>query len=238
MINKEIFKDKNIFISGASGSIGSCLAMNLASYDCKLFLSGRNKESLEKLKDEIKSLANIEIELCILDLSRLDEVNKFTKSFKSKIDVLVNCAGMFPVSSITEMRQQDYIKVMNINLHAPYLLSRLFSQKMIKSGWGRIVNIGSISAYNGYPNTSAYCSSKHGLLGMSRSMHEELKDHNVRVFCISPSSTKGAMGLSTKGQDYNTFLDPQEVTDYVLFCIAHDGAGVSPEILIKRMVIR
>ena len=69
-------------------------------------------------------------------------------------------------------------------------------------------------------------------------MHDELKEDGVRVYCISPSSTQGDMGLATKGQDYSTFLDPKEVADYVLFAISQDGNAMSQEIFIKRMHLR
>jgi len=73
---------------------------------------------------------------------------------------------------------------------------------------------------------------------LSRSIHDELKQYNVRTFCISPSSTQSKMGLATKDQDYSTFLDPNDVAKYVIFAISHDSNIVSEEIFLKRMIIQ
>jgi short-subunit dehydrogenase len=83
-----------------------------------------------------------------------------------------------------------------------------------------------------------YCATKHALLGFSRAIHDELKEHNVRTLCISPSSTQSKMGLATKGQDYSTFLDPSDVAEYVVFAISFDSNIVSEEIFLKRMIVQ
>ncbi len=76
---------------------------------------------------------------------------------------------------------------------------------MVKNKWGRIVNVGSSSAYSGFRETSIYCASKHAILGLSRAIYNELKDYNVRTFCISPGSIKTEMGKQVKNQKFDTF---------------------------------
>jgi 3-oxoacyl-[acyl-carrier protein] reductase len=100
------------------------------------------------------------------------------------------------------------------------------------------VNIGSSSAYNGFKNSTAYCSSKHALLGFSRALFSELKDNNVRVYSISPGSTQTKMGKLSKDQKFETFLEPEEVADYVAFVIGFDKQLVSEEIRLNRMQIK
>ena len=126
----------------------------------------------------------------------------------------------------------------NINYRSAFIFSREFSKEMVSNEWGRIVNIGSSSSYVGFKETTVYCSTKHALLGMSKAIHDELKKFNVRTLCISPSSTQSQMGLATKGQDYSTFLDPDDVAKYVVFAISFDSNIVSEEIFLKRMIIR
>jgi NAD(P)-dependent dehydrogenase (short-subunit alcohol dehydrogenase family) len=109
---------------------------------------------------------------------------------------------------------------------------------MVKNRWGRIINIGSSSAYGGYKNTSLYCASKHALLGFSRALHDELKEHNIRVFCVSPSGTKTAMGKSIKGQNYDTFIDPKDVAEYIAYISSFDNAMISEEIRLNRMILK
>lgn len=236
MIDYSCLKGKLAFISGATGAIGSEIAISLANAGVNLVISGSNQEGLLKLKNKLPN----DVAVIVGDVSQQSEVFRIIDEILllGNIDILVNCAGVFPQKNISELGIDEYNKVMNINLNAPYFLSAALSKNMIKNKWGRIVNIGSASSYAGFKNTIAYCASKHGILGMSLAMHDELKEFGVRVYCISPSSTQGKMGLETKGQDYTTFLDPKEVSDYVLFAIAQDGNAMSQEIFIKRMYLR
>ena len=109
---------------------------------------------------------------------------------------------------------------------------------MKKSKWGRIVNIGSSSGYNGFKNGTAYCSSKHALLGFSRALFAELKDNNVRVYSISPGSTQTKMGKLSKDQKFETFLEPKEVAEYVEFVIRFEKQLVSEEIRLNRIQMK
>jgi 3-oxoacyl-[acyl-carrier protein] reductase len=108
---------------------------------------------------------------------------------------------------------------------------------MIKSRWGRIINIGSSSAYAGSQETSLYCASKHALLGFSRALHDELKKNNIRTYCVSPSGAKTEMGKLIKNQNFETFIDPKEIAEYVAFICSFDGEMISDEIRLNRMVI-
>ena len=236
MTDYSCLKGKTAFISGASGAIGGAIAESLSNIGVNLVISGTNQERLNKIKKRLPS----NVKVISGDISEQPEILRIIDETLSygRIDILINCAGIFAQNPITELNFIEYNKVMNVNLHAPYLLSVELSKNMIKNRWGRIVNIGSASSYAGFKNTVAYCSSKHGLLGMSLALHDELSEYGVRVYCISPSSTQGEMGLATKGQDYSTFLQPQEVADYVLFAISQDGNAMSQEIFIKRMHLR
>jgi NAD(P)-dependent dehydrogenase (short-subunit alcohol dehydrogenase family) len=109
---------------------------------------------------------------------------------------------------------------------------------MIGKKWGRIVNIGSSSAYSGFKNGTIYCSSKHAMLGLSRSLFDELKGHGIRVYCISPGSIKTKMGKQSKDQDFKTFLDPAEVAKYVGFVISFNDDLVSEEIRLNRIRLK
>ena len=91
---------------------------------------------------------------------------------------------------------------------------------------------------NRFKDTSLYCSSKHALLGLSRSLHNELKQHNVRTYCISPGSVKTEMGRKVKNQDFTTFMDPVEIAKYVAFIILFDDNLISEEIRLNRTFIQ
>ena len=114
----------------------------------------------------------------------------------------------------------------------------MFSKGMIEKSWGRIINVGSSSAYAGFENTSTYCSSKHALLGFSRSMFKELRNTGVRVYSVSPGSIKTPMGKLVPNQDYDTFINPQELAEYVVYISSFDKEMISEEVRLNRLIIR
>ena len=233
------FKKKNILISGATGAIGSAIAKRFAAEKACLTLISSDEKRLSDLSRELEEY-ECETFGIVCDLASQAAVEDLVSNriTSNHFDVVINCAGIFPITPIQEMTIEKYNEVMNINVTAAYQLCLRYAPGMVEANWGRIVNIGSSSPYSGVRNTTAYCVSKHALLGLSRSLHDELKDSGVRVYHISPSSTKGRMGLATPGQDYSTFLEAEEVADYTMFAISHDGNAMSQEMLINRMHIR
>ena len=109
---------------------------------------------------------------------------------------------------------------------------------MVSNNWGRIVNIGSSSSYNGSGETGIYCASKHALLGLSRSLYQEFKDSGVRVYSVSPGSIQTPMGAIDIRQDYSTFINPREVAEYIIFIITYDNEMISEEIRMNRITIK
>ena len=234
---KQILQGKNCLITGSTGGLGKEIAREFAKNGCNLFLTGRNNKKLNSLKDELEK-NQIKIDFQQADLSDTDEIQKLfekVKSTFSSIDILVNCAGVFPVKLLSDSTIDDFEKCFSVNVKAAFLLCKEFSQGMISKKWGRIVNIASSSAYAGFKNTSVYCSSKHALLGLSRSLHSELREYNVRTFCVSPGSIKTSMGKSVIGQSYETFLNPTEIAELIVHLISFDNEMVSHEIQLNRM---
>ena len=233
----QILKGKNCLITGATGGLGKEISKELAKNACNLFLTGRNNEKLNSLKNELEN-DKIKIDFEAADLSDIDDIQKLidkTKKVFSNIDILVNCAGVFPVKLLSDSTVEDFEKCFSVNVKAAFILSKEFSQGMISKKWGRIINIASSSAYAGFKNTSIYCSSKHALLGLSRSLHSELKEHDVRTFCVSPGSIKTPMGKSVIGQNYETFLNPNEIAELIVRLVSFDNEMISQEIQLSRM---
>ena len=232
-------KKKNCLIVGASGGIGNAITKKLAEQNYNLFLIGKNKNKLLKLKKEIKK-DDIKVEIESVDLTNEKQIDRSIKKIRKtfgKIDILINTSGIFLIKSIDKTTIKEFEESFKINVRAPFIFSKEFSKDMKKSKWGRIVNIGSSSAYNGFKNSTAYCSSKHALLGFSRALFSELKENNVRVYSISPGSTQTKMGKLSKDQKFETFLKPKEIADYVAFVIKFDNQLISEEIRLNRMHI-
>lgn len=238
----ESLKNKNVFLTGASGGIGRELAFEFASAGCNLFLTGRDKSKLDSLsKDILKEHSSILISCQSGDLESSQEVEYLIHSSRlalGHIDILINCAGSFIVKSLFESSLEDYEKCFNINVRAPFLFSKHFAEDMTERGWGRIINIGSSSSYSGFKETSLYCSSKHALLGLSRSICDELKEKNVKTFCFSPGSVKTEMGKKVKNQDFSTFIDPKELAEYIVYTISFDSNMITEELRINRFKVK
>ena len=239
-----LLKNKNCLITGATGGLGREIAIELAKKGCNLFLTSK-KEDLQKLQLEIKNNNDkILVEYQCVDLRYDDGVKILVKNIREKfssIDILINCAGENHRKPLSESTLEEYDSCMNLNVRAPFVLSKEFSKDMVKNNWGRIVNIASSSAHNGFKNAAIYCTSKHALLGLSRTLFAELKNQNVRTFCISPGSMKTRMAKEDEGllaeQDYSTFMDPHEVAEFIINIISYDNEMISQEINLSRLII-
>jgi short-subunit dehydrogenase len=235
-----VLNNKNCFVTGATGGLGREIAKQFIQNNCNLFLTARNEQKLKKLKSELDEINTngYKISYSACDLTKDYQVKKTIKSVRQSlhhIDILINCAGIFQIKPISEATLEDFDKIMAVNIRAPFLFCKEFSSDMMKQKWGRIINIGSSSSYSGFKNGSIYCSSKHAILGLSRSLFAELKEHNVRIYSISPGSMKTRMARLSKDQDYETFLSPTEVAKYIEFIIKFDGNLISEEIRLNRI---
>ena len=239
-MNVNLFKGKSVCISGATGGLGKALARKYANLGCNLLLIGRNFEKLNLLVAELQS-DKIKVVPHQINLSIPEEVvtsaGRIIQTFGG-IDILINAAGVFPVKSLRDTSIAEYQAVMSVNVTSSFILAKIFLPYMMSKRWVRIVNVGSSSSYNGNAETGAYCVSKHALLGLSRSLFQELKSENIRVFSISPGSMQTQMGEIDIGQDYDTFINPEEVADYIVYCTSFDTQLISEEIRLNRLIIQ
>ena len=135
-MNKNILEKKNCLITGATGGLGRQIAIELAKKNCNLFLTGRQNKKLEKLNGELEKINKnnlIKYKHCNLqETQELDSlIQKIYDEFNS-IDILVNCAGIFPVSPISQSTLEQYNNCMNLNVRIPFVLSKEFSKDMVK----------------------------------------------------------------------------------------------------------
>jgi 3-oxoacyl-[acyl-carrier protein] reductase len=236
----DVLRGKNALVTGASGGLGHEIAIQLALHGVNVHVTGRKADRLQAL---CKAMADGGSRTGwsrgdLRNDTDIDAVVSDAQKTVGEVDILVNCAGVFPVESLVESTVDAFDDCFDLNIRAPFLLCRALAPKMVQREWGRIVNIGSSSAYAGFKETSIYCASKHALLGLSRALHDELKVHNVRTFCISPGSIKTPMGEQVRNQNYETFLEPKEVAEYVCFVISFDGGLISEEIRLNRTIIQ
>jgi short-subunit dehydrogenase len=233
-----ILDGKTALITGATGGIGTALAKKLVDNGCDLILACRSDTKYVDLANRLKR-DDTKIEKLICDFQNDHSVSQMISEIKdTNVDILINAAGLFPIKTILNSTLDDYGACFDVNVKIPFILSSILGKGMCNRQWGRIVNIGSSSSYNGSPETGLYCASKHALLGLSRSQYQEFKSHNVRVYSVSPGSVQTNMGKTDTRQDFTTFITPEEVAEYICFIMSFDGEGISEETRINRMVIR
>lgn len=223
-----MLKNKISLVTGGTGGLGQQIAKILKAKGSKVFLTGQDQEKLDILSAEYQTIA--------LNLRSSAKIKDVVEEIKP--DVLINCAGVFPVGSILQTTEEIFDETFEVNVKAPFLLTKSSIPHMQKCGWGRIVNVGSSSAYGGFANTSVYCASKHALLGLSRASYNELKEHGIRVFCFSPGSIKTEMGKKVQGQDYSTFMEPGEIAKFIVDAISYDHNMISEEVRLNRVFVQ
>ena len=185
-------KNLNIILTGATGVIGSSILEKLSSLNAKVIATGTNLEKLNKIQNEYKNVKIKKFDISEHSLIEefIDECNEF---FNNKIDVLINNAGITSDNLTIRMKDDEWNKVININLTSTFLLSKNTIKKMLKNKNGKVINITSIVGHTGNIGQANYAASKSGLIGMSKSLALEYGKKNIKINCISPGFIKSEM---------------------------------------------
>ena len=178
-------KDTNVILTGATGGIGSSILENLIINGANVLATGTNEDKLNFIKEKFK---NVQTEK--FDISNHSEIenfiNKANDSLGGRIDVLINNAGITRDNLSIRMKEEEWNRVIDINLTSTFLLSKNVIKKMLKSKKGKIVNITSIVGHTGNIGQANYTASKAGVVAMSKSLALEYGKKNINVNCISP----------------------------------------------------
>jgi 3-oxoacyl-[acyl-carrier protein] reductase len=176
---------KCALVTGASGGIGGAIAQALAASGAKVALSGTRVEPLEALKARIGERAVV----CPGDLGDAAATEKLFKDAEAalgQVDILVNNAGLTRDGLAMRMKDDDWQKVIDVNLSAGFRLSRAALRGMMKRKWGRIVGITSIVGVTGNPGQANYAAAKAGMIGMSKALAQEVASRGITVNCVAP----------------------------------------------------
>lgn len=184
---------KTALITGASGGIGGAIAKALVSAGAKVALSGTRVEALEKVAAELDGKAVI----VPANLSDRASVEALAKAAEEKlgapVDILINNAGLTKDQLAMRMKDEDWQSVLDVNLTAAFVLTRSLLRNMMKNRWGRIISITSVVGVTGNPGQANYAASKAGLIGMSKSLAQEVASRNITVNCVAPGFIATAM---------------------------------------------
>ena len=188
MIN---FKDKKILITGATGGIGKALVKKFISLEGNVLATGTKTEKLNALKEEFPNINILKFD--ISDHSKIEEFIENTSSQLAGLDVLVNNAGINMDNLSLRMKDEEWKKVIDVNLGATFFLCKYAIKKMLKNKYGRIVNITSIVAHTGNLGQANYAASKAAIIGMSKSLAIEYAKKNITINCVSPGFIQSNM---------------------------------------------
>jgi len=186
--------DKTALITGATGGLGGAIAKALHRQGATVAISGRQLDKLELLAAELGG----RVVVCPCDLARKEEVAKLIDVAIAKLgrlDILVNNAGLTRDNLFMVMKDEQWEEVIAVNLTSTFMLMRAAARAMMraKTGYGRIINISSISGIMGNPGQGNYAASKAGMIGMSKSLAREVASRGITVNCIAPGFIKTPM---------------------------------------------
>ena len=228
-------KDKKALITGASGGIGKELARVLVEYDAEVCISGRNVEELNELKESLGDKCHI----VPCDLSNKNDISElFSKSEEvlGQIDILVNNAGITKDNIFLRMSDQEWEDVLNINLNSTFNILKLITKGMVKRKYGRIINISSVVGATGGAGQVNYAASKAGLIGLTKSLSQELATRNITVNCIAPGFIETPMTekLDDNRKDIiissipaNRIGTPKDLSSAVIFLASQESSYIT-----------
>lgn len=218
--------NKNILITGTTSGIGLEI-FNLLSKDNNVFGCSRRKS-------ELKNYCSCDL----TDFNSIDEMfNKACEFFQSKIDVLINCAGQYIYSPIEKTKKEEIIYLTDLNFKSVYYLSLLTIPLMKKNGFGRIINIGSISGVVGEGNATLYSATKSALSGLTKALALEVAQDNITVNQINPGWVQTPLVdnclTSEEKQEVidvtpqRRFIEPAEVANMCKYIISDEAKGLT-----------
>jgi 3-oxoacyl-[acyl-carrier protein] reductase len=193
-------------VTGASGGLGSAIARSLASQGARLAVSGSNVEKLERFREELGG-DHVTVACDLSDGAAVDQlVPSAVEALGGKLDILVNNAGVTRDNLLMRMKDDEFEDVIRINLEAAFRLMRAAAKPMMRARFGRIISITSVVGVTGNPGQANYVASKAGLIGMTKSVAQELASRGITVNAIAPGFMTSAMTEALNDQQREGIL--------------------------------
>jgi len=230
------FKNKKILITGATGGIGGSLIKKFVSLGANVLATGTNTEKLDQIKKN-----NLSIKVKKFDISEHSRIEEFIENVTLELgglDVLINNAGKNIDNLSLRMKEDEWKKIIDINLTSTFLLTKYSIKKMLRSKYGRVVNITSVVAHTGNAGQTNYAASKAGIIGMSKSLAIEYAKKNITINCVSPGFiiSDMTMNIAEKVKLYLTSRIPmgklgtgEDVSNCVAFLSSNQASYITGE---------
>jgi 3-oxoacyl-[acyl-carrier protein] reductase len=213
-------------VTGAGRGIGRTVALALAARGLDIALLGRTLEGVERVAAEVSHLGRRGLALHC-DVSRAHDVEAAAERVRGELGVpavVVNNAGVVRRAPLHEMREEDWDEVLDVNLKGTFLVTRALLPAMLALGSGRVVNVSSISGTLGTARQAAYCAAKWGVIGLTKSLAEELRGTGVQAMCVLPGSVDTEMLV---GSGFPPQMSAAEVASLVVYAALDAPAAMN-----------
>ncbi|MEC0710208.1 3-ketoacyl-ACP reductase [Bacillus haynesii] len=213
-------QNKTALITGGGRGIGRATAIALAKEGVHIGLIGRTAANLEKAAEELKAFG-VKVSVAAADVKDLTAVERAVQSVKEElgqIDILINNAGIGGFAGFLEQSPEEWENIIQVNLMGVYNVTRAVLPEMIERKAGDIINISSTAGQRGAAGTSAYSASKFAVLGLTESLMQEVRKHNIRVSALTPSTVATDLAIDSKLTDGNPerVMQPEDLAGYMV----------------------
>lgn len=230
---------KKALVTGATGGIGASIARTLHAHGAEVAISGTRAEKLEELAGELGDRVHV-LPANLSDRGSVDGLAKAASEAMGGVDILVNNAGITRDNLAMRMKEDEWDSVLQVNLESVFRLSKGFLRTMMKSRWGRIINITSVVGVTGNPGQANYAASKAGLIGMSKSLAQEVASRGITVNCVAPgfistpmtdALTDDQKAAITNNIPSGTLGKPEDIAASVLYLASEEANYVTGQTL-------
>lgn len=229
--------DQVALVTGAGRGIGRTVCLALAEAGAAVAVAARTSEEIEAVAAAIRD-AGGQAEAVPVDLAEEASIvalfERVAEHF-GRLDVCVNNAGIGRFAPVAETSADDLDAVLGVNLRGTFLCCREAMRRMIPRGRGTIINVSSVVGFKGYPNQAAYTASKHGILGLTKSLAVEAQEHGIRVSAVLPGGVDtGLVGSARPDLDRSVLLAPEDVAGAVMYLLSLSDRAAVDQIYIRR----
>lgn len=213
-------KGKNALVTGAGKGIGRAVALALAAEGVNVGLLARTESQLAEVADEVRKLGvkAAAVTADVADRTAVEQAVTQVQQELGSIDILINNAGIGTFGKFLEMEPTEWEKIIQVNLLGVYYTTHAVLPEMIERQTGDIINISSTAGQRGAAVTSAYSASKFGVMGLTESLMQEVRKHNIRVSALTPSTVATELAVSNKLTDGNPekVMQPEDLAEFII----------------------
>ena len=230
-------KGKVAIVTGSGRGIGRAIALVLAKHGAHVVAAARTVEQIDLLAEQIAAEGGraTAIPTDVTEETSVLALFEKVREDLGRLDVLVNNAGLGIYGEMIDFDVDDFDRVLAVNLRGTFLCSREAMRMMVPPKKGYIINISSVVGLKGYPNQSAYTASKHGVMGLTKTLAVEAQEHNIRVSAILPGGVDTELvGRARPDLDRSILMQPDDIAQTVLFLLSLSDRCAIDQIYIRR----